>query len=95
MHGNCFGGICGPLFQTQTVTLQSVHCSVIRMGVASGEYFVAFDTSPEKFAFLKEAGGDVIGAGTGAELRKALDGIYQGKILAEAPAAGEREPVRH
>jgi Mg-chelatase subunit ChlD len=57
-------------------------------------YFVAFDTSPEKFAFLKEVGGDVIGAGTGAELRQALDGIYQGKILAEAPGAGEREPVR-
>ena len=55
-------------------------------------YFVAFDTSPEKFAFLKEVGGDVIGAGTGAELRTALDGIYQGKILAEAPDAGEREP---
>ena len=54
-------------------------------------YFVAFDTSPEKFAFLKEVGGDVIGAGTGAELRTALDGIYQGKILAEA-AGGEREP---
>ena len=29
-------------------------------------YFVAFDTSPEKFAFLKEVGGDVIGAGSGA-----------------------------
>ena len=57
-------------------------------------YFVAFDTSPEKFAFLKEVGGDVIGAGTGAELRTALDGIYQGKILAEAPGAGEREPVK-
>jgi len=57
-------------------------------------YFVAFDTSPAKFAFLKEAGGDVIGAGTGTELRRALDGIYQGKILAEAPDAGEREPVR-
>src|SRR5947208_2160421 len=57
-------------------------------------YFVAFDTSPEKFAFLKDAGGDVIGAGTGAELRHALDGIYQGKILAEAPDAGEREPVK-
>ncbi len=57
-------------------------------------YFVAFDTSLEKFAFLKDVGGDVIGAGTGEELRKALDGIYQGKILAEAPAAGEREPVR-
>jgi len=53
-------------------------------------YFVAFDTSPEKFAFLKEVGGDVIAAGTGAELKTALDGIYQGKILAEAPA-GERE----
>ena len=57
-------------------------------------YFVAFDTSPEKFAFLKDAGGDVIGAGTGGELRQALDGIYQGKILAEAPDAGEREPGR-
>jgi hypothetical protein len=57
-------------------------------------YFVAFDTSPGKFAFLKEAGGDVIGAGTGAELRRALDGIYHGKILAEAPDAGEREPLR-
>ena len=54
-------------------------------------YFVAFDTSPEKFSFLKAAGGDVIGAGTGVELRKALDGIYQGKILAEA-VGGEREP---
>ena len=57
-------------------------------------YFVAFDTSPEKFAFLKEAGGDVIGAGTGAELHSALDGLYQGKILAEAPDAGEREPIK-
>ena len=56
-------------------------------------YFIAFDTSPEKFAFLKEAGGDVIGAGTGAELRTALDGIYQGKILAEA-VGGEREPAK-
>src|SRR5262245_21257247 len=53
-------------------------------------YFVAFDTSPQKFAFLKQTGGDVIGAGTGSELRQALDGIYQGKILAEAPGAGEK-----
>jgi len=53
-------------------------------------YFVAFDTSPEKFAFLKEVGGDVIAAGTGAQLKTALDGIYQGKILAEAPG-GERD----
>ena len=56
-------------------------------------YFVAFDTRPDAFAFLKQTGGDVIGAGTGDELRLALDGIYQGKILAEAPAAGEREPA--
>jgi uncharacterized protein with von Willebrand factor type A (vWA) domain len=56
-------------------------------------YFVAFDTSPEKFAFLKEVGGDVLGAGSGIELRKALDEVYQGKILAEAPAA-EREPAK-
>jgi hypothetical protein len=57
-------------------------------------YFVAFDTSPEKFAFLKDVGGDVIAAGSGPELRTALDGIYQGRILAEAIDAGEREPVR-
>jgi len=56
-------------------------------------YFVAFDTSTDKFAFLKEVGGDVIGAGSGTELRTALDGIYQGKILAEATGA-EREPAR-
>jgi hypothetical protein len=64
-----------------------------KSGHAVQTYFVAFDTSPEKFAFLKEAGGDVIGAGTGPELRTALDGIYQGKILAEA-AGAEREPVK-
>jgi hypothetical protein len=56
-------------------------------------YFVAFDTNPDKFAFLKDVGGDVIGAGTGAELRTALDGIYQGKILAES-VGGEREPAK-
>lgn len=54
-------------------------------------YFVAFDTSPEKFAFLKEVGGDVIGASNGVELQKALDGIYQGHILAEAVDAGEKK----
>lgn len=57
-------------------------------------YFVAFDTSPEKFAFLKEVGGEVIAAGSGPELRTALDGIYQGRILAEAIDAGEREPAK-
>ena len=33
-------------------------------------------------------------AGTGGELRTALDGIYAGKILAEAVDAGEREPAK-
>jgi len=57
-------------------------------------YFMAFDTSPEKFGFLKEVGGDVLGAGSGAELRTALDSIYEKKILAEAIDAGEREPAK-
>ena len=55
-------------------------------------YFVAFDTSADRFAFLKQVQGDVIGAGSGPELRKALDEIYQGRILAEASTLGEREP---
>jgi Mg-chelatase subunit ChlD len=54
-------------------------------------YFVAFDTTPEKFAFLKDAGGDVISAATSLDLQQALDGIYQGRILAEAPDAAARE----
>ena len=57
-------------------------------------YFVAFDTSPEKFAFLKDVGGDVLGAGTGGELRGALEQVYQSKILAEALDAGEKEPAK-
>lgn len=57
-----------------------------------GIYFVAFDTSADRFAFLNQVRGDVIGAGNGPELRKALDEIYQGRILAEASAAGERVP---
>ena len=56
-----------------------------------GIYFVAFDTSADRFAFLKQVRGDVIGAGSGVELRKALDEIYQGRILAEASTLGERD----
>jgi Mg-chelatase subunit ChlD len=55
-------------------------------------YFVAFDTSADRFDFLKAVDGDVIGANSGPELRTALDEIYQGRILAEATALGEREP---
>jgi Mg-chelatase subunit ChlD len=53
-------------------------------------YFVAFDTSPEKFAFLDRIGGAVVRAGNGAELERALRDIYEGKILAEAIDAGEK-----
>jgi Mg-chelatase subunit ChlD len=56
-------------------------------------YFVAFDTNADRFGFLKQVRGDVIGAGSGAELRRALDDIYQGRILAEASMPGEREPA--
>ena len=55
-------------------------------------YFVAFDTSADRFAFLKDVQGDVIAAGNGPELRHALDELYQGRILAEASTLGEREP---
>jgi hypothetical protein len=55
-------------------------------------YFVAFDTSADRFSFLEDVHGDVIGANSGPELRKALDEIYQGRILAEASTPGEREP---
>jgi Mg-chelatase subunit ChlD len=54
-------------------------------------YFVAFDTNADRFAFLKDVRGDVIGAGNGVELKKSLDEIYQGRILAEASTLGERE----
>ena len=54
-------------------------------------HFVAFDTSADKFAFLQDVGGNVMTAANGEGLRKALDEIYQGKILAEAVGAGERE----
>jgi hypothetical protein len=59
-------------------------------------YFVAFDTSPEKFAFLKDVGGDVIGAGTGPDLRKALDGIYRAdsRRSARRRRAGTDQEVR-
>jgi Mg-chelatase subunit ChlD len=55
-------------------------------------YFVAFDVAADRFAFLKDVQGEAIGAGRGPELRKALDNIYQGRILAEAGTIGEREP---
>lgn len=51
--------------------------------------FVAFDTNPAAFAFLREVGGDVVAAGDAQGLRQALQQIYEGKILAEAVDGGE------
>jgi Mg-chelatase subunit ChlD len=47
-------------------------------------YFVAFDTDPAKFAFLRQVGGDVVSAKSEAQLSSALEEIYEGRILAEA-----------
>ena len=51
-------------------------------------YFVAFDTSAEKFAFLKEVRRRRHRRRQRRGARTALDEIYQGRILAEAIDAG-------
>lgn len=53
-------------------------------------YFVAFDVDAEKFSFVRDVRGEVLGAGNGPALRSSLNAIYRGKILAEAMDAGER-----
>ena len=57
-------------------------------------YFVAFDTSPEKFAFLKDVGGDVIGAGTGAGAAHRARRHLSGQDPRRGGRRGEREPVK-
>jgi uncharacterized protein YegL len=52
-------------------------------------YFVAFDIDADKFAFVREVRGEVLGAGNAVALRASLDTIYRGRILAEAMDAGE------
>lgn len=48
-----------------------------------GMYFVAFDTNWENLAFAKDVKGDVLSAQDATQLQKALNELYQGKILAE------------
>jgi Mg-chelatase subunit ChlD len=55
-------------------------------------YFVAFDIDAQKFSFVREVRGEVLGARDGLALRASLDTIYRGKILAEAVDAGESLP---
>ncbi len=47
-------------------------------------HFVAFDTSPAKFAFLSKVNGYVVEAADGAQLDARLADIYEKRILAEA-----------
>ena len=56
-------------------------------------YFVAFDIDAERFAFLRDVRGEVVGASNGDALRTRLDEIYRGKILSEALDAGETHPA--
>ena len=54
-------------------------------------YFVAFDIDADRFAFLRDVRGEVVGARNGDALRARLDEIYRGKILSEAVDAGEQQ----
>ena len=56
-------------------------------------YFVAFDVDAERFAFVRDVRGEVVGAHNGDALRARLDEIYRGKILSEAVDAGETRPA--
>ena len=56
-------------------------------------YFVAFDVDADRFEFLREVRGEVVGASNGDALRERLDEIYRGKILSEAVDAGETHPA--
>jgi hypothetical protein len=55
-------------------------------------YFVAFDIDAERFGFVRDVRGEVVGARNGDALRARLDEIYRGKILSEAVDAGETRP---
>lgn len=56
-------------------------------------YFVAFDVDADRFEFVREVRGEVVGASNGDALRARLDEIYRGKILSEAVDAGETFPA--
>lgn len=56
-------------------------------------YFVAFDVDAERFEFVREVRGEVVGASNGDALRARLDEIYRGKILSEAVDVGETLPA--
>jgi uncharacterized protein YegL len=54
-------------------------------------YFVAFDTDPAKFGFVRSVKGDVVTAQNSSALQASLSSLYESKVLAEAQA--EPEPL--
>ncbi len=50
-------------------------------------YFVAFDIGADRFKSVKDAGGLVLAASSGSDLRQTLDFVLTGKILVEQPAS--------
>ena len=57
-----------------------------------GIYYVAFDVDPAAFAFVREAGGEVLPATGGAQLTTALTQLYEERILAESADYGDAFP---
>ena len=53
-------------------------------------YFIAFDIAKDKFHAVMGAGGVVLGASNGQELRQTLDSILTGQILVEQPEPPKR-----
>ncbi len=50
-------------------------------------YFIAFDVAADRFNAVKEAGGLVLAASSGSDLKQTMDFVLTGKILVEQPAA--------
>ncbi|HYJ78448.1 MAG TPA: vWA domain-containing protein, partial [Longimicrobiaceae bacterium] len=55
-------------------------------------YYIAFDVGAENFTFVRDAGGDVLSARGGPQLREALAEVYRGRILAEQEDYGDAFP---
>lgn len=57
-------------------------------------FFVAFDADAKQFDFVRDVRGETVAAANGEALATALDGIYRGKVLAEAPDSGAAPRAR-
>jgi Mg-chelatase subunit ChlD len=57
-------------------------------------YFVAFDVGADRFNSVKEAGGLVLAASSGRDLKQTLDFVMTGRILVEQPSASAMSTCR-